>query len=60
MINAMENSEKKTLQGKTCLEEEWWQCSDHNKFKPRYIVHFSSFIFSWSEEDKGYLKSHFY
>lgn len=49
MTNAMESSEKKTLQGKTCLEEEWLQCSDHNIFKPKCIVHFSSFILCWSE-----------
>lgn len=65
--NAMESSEKKTLKGKTCLEE-WWQCSNHNLLKPEGIVNFSSFIFcwneqftvlstSWHEEDKGHLKS---
>lgn len=48
MTNAMESSEKKTLQGKTCLEE-WWQCSNHNLLKPKGIVNFSSFIFCWSE-----------
>lgn len=70
MTNAMESSEKKTLQGKTCLEE-WWQRSNHNLLKPKGILNFSTFIFcwsewfsvlpaSWGEEDKGYLKSHFY
>lgn len=44
----MQSSEKKTLQGKACLEE-WWQCNDHNIFKPKCIAHFSPFIFIWSE-----------
>lgn len=67
MTNTMESSEKKTHQGKTCLGEEWWQCSDHNMFKPKHVVHFFSFIFCWSEgfsvlstswreEDKGQLE----
>lgn len=40
MPKKSESSDYKILQGKACLEVEWWQCRDHNIFKLKSTAHF--------------------